>query len=320
MEDRKVRHAVAVTRILEGCPVFTRDSKVGFFPESLGGVYGEEFSEKNWGFIIREMQAQPHLERPYRMIPLNALYIPSSQAPEEEPLLVDMIRKSPKSPRDFILEEIIQPLISGWIEIYLETGILLEPHGQNVIVEMDAESGRILRFSHRDFDCEINQDILKSKGYSILDLNPRDLFTTQGDDWAPQGSHLSIIFDNSMQVALEGLAGIGAQYFGVDAESIREGCRDFLSEKFPEFLRDHFPQNGKAYNFHKEEEGVSVIEKSQPPRWRSIPQTSSFSWGNMAITGGIIASIAYMFYRRYSSQSTNIARVYTTSIQDLRKS
>ncbi|NIA02562.1 MAG: hypothetical protein GWP15_04200 [Nitrospirae bacterium] len=269
MESRKIAHAIAVTKIFENCRVFKEYLKVGFFPESLGAVFGVSGAQKDWGFILREMQSQPHLEHSYKMIPLNALYTPSTKDRAADPLLVEMIVKSTKSPKDFLIEEIIQPLITGWIKIYLETGVLLEPHGQNVIVEIDEKSGEIIRFSHRDFDCEINKDVLVENGYPLTHLNTRDLFTIEGDNWAPQGSHLSIIFDNSMQVALEKLADIGAKYFALSEESIREECRAFLDREFSSFLSVHFSRNGKAYNFKKTQTGVSIVEKKHPPRWRS---------------------------------------------------
>jgi hypothetical protein len=42
------------------------------------------------------------------------------------------------APYEYIMEEIIYPWIKGWADIYLETGIMLEPHGQNVVVEIDS--------------------------------------------------------------------------------------------------------------------------------------------------------------------------------------
>ncbi len=269
MEVRKVAHAIAITKIFESCSVFSENKKIGFFPESLGAIYGEG-STNDWGFVVREMRSKPHLEVPYTMIPLNALYTPSNRATGEPPLLVEIIQNSKSSPIEFILEEIIQPLIAGWIDIYLETGVLLEPHGQNVIVEMDPDRNKILHFSHRDFECDINGDILQSflveKGMHIEGLNPQDIFSGQGSASAPKGLQISIIFDNSMKVPLDALAELGSRYFDIEPNLIRARCHAFLKKNFPKLLRDHFPPDGSAYYFHKTSEGESIA--SRPPTWR----------------------------------------------------
>ncbi len=265
MERRQVSHAVAVTRIFEASTVF--GSGLAYFPESIGAVYGTEGRNNDWGFIIREMESRPYQQTlPHQMIPLNALYI----APDSDmlPLLARMIEQSDCNPIEFITQKVIQPLLEGWISIYLETGILLEPHGQNVIVELD-EDGAITRFAHRDFDCDINRDIVEEKGYSLEGLNQNNFFSTAGDDWAPQGAPVSIVFDNSVRVVLEALANLGQRYFEIDPNNVRENCRSFLSSHFQEFLSRHLPSNGKAYNLSRKEGGIEVIEKEHAPDWRS---------------------------------------------------
>ena len=270
MEDRKVEHAVAVTRILERSPVFEETPRAGYFPETIGIVYGNGSSRNEWGFIVREMQSKPPLSSPYKMIPLNSLYLSPVDAPEKEPILVDMIRRSKKEPKEFILDEIIKPLIDGWFNVYLKTGVLFEPHGQNVIVEIDESTGKITRFSHRDFDCDVNEDLLLKNGFTKDGLYEHNLFSTQGSKFSPQGCHLSAIFDKSFKVVLEGLADVGERYFNVPKEEIRERCKAFLYEQHPQVMKEHFPEGGKVYNLVLDEESKEIVFQESPerPTWR----------------------------------------------------
>lgn len=264
MEARKVAHAVAVTKIFENAKVFSEYPKVAFYPESIGVVYGGQDS-KDWGFIIRQMQSYPPRSESVQMTPLCSLYIGDS---ENAPILLDLIAKSGMNPREYILKELLLPILEGWAKIYLETGVLLEPHGQNVIVEIDSATQKIQRFAHRDFDCEVNQDIAQSANISLEDLNVRDLFTTDGDAETPKGSRLSIIYDNSIKVPFNAIADLATSHYGISKEDLRQECVQFLRSNFPE-LTSHFPPNGIAYQYSKDtNNNKCVIEKADPELWR----------------------------------------------------
>jgi siderophore synthetase component len=50
-----------------------------------------------------------------------------------------------RDPLEFVLENIMFPIIRHWVECFLNFGFLLEPHGQNVLFEIgkDRKTGKV---------------------------------------------------------------------------------------------------------------------------------------------------------------------------------
>lgn len=267
MEMRSVQQPVAVTRIFEQAKVFREYPKVAFFPESLGVVYGGSDHE-DWGFVVREMDSQPSTNRAKLMIPFCSLYLKDIRKDEEDPILVKLIRASKLEAKEYILEEVIFPLLTGWAKIYLETGILLEPHGQNVVVEVDPITHEIIRFVHRDFYCFVNETIVGANGFDISDMSSTNRFTTKGDEHAPHGCEMSIIFDYSFNVALEELAELAFKYFKVPKTELRQASREFMRREFPVLGHEHFPPVGSKYKYEDTPDGKKIITCSYSDGWR----------------------------------------------------
>ncbi len=264
MEMRKIIQAITVTSLFEEASIFHNYSKVAYYPESIGAVYGGN-RKKDWGFIIREMRAKPHIGYPYKMIPLCSLYVCDDN---EKTLLEELIEKSRIRPKEFILEEVLYPLLTGWIKIYMNTGVLLEPHGQNIIIEFNEGTNQILRFAHRDFDCETNIDLAHDNGLNIDLLNPKDLFTTEGSEDLPQGSRVSIIFDNSVKVPLEAIAKIANDVYKIPQKEIQSDIKTYLYDNFPIFMKKHLPPSYTAYNYKDTSKGKKVICYKNNSGWR----------------------------------------------------
>jgi hypothetical protein len=267
MEKRKVLQAVAITKMLEKSNAFKEDKTLAYFAESIGVVYGKD-KKDDWGYIVREMESSPKLDLKRSYVPLNSLYMPDKREPKQDPYLVLIINKHKKDPENFI-KEILTKLIDGWVKVYLETGILLEPHGQNVVIEFSEDEKDIIRFSHRDFDCEVNEDIAKANGFDTSELYEKNLFSNDGDKFTPKGAHLSIIYDNSFKVVLEKIANLAETKYGIKKDTLKAFIINYMKTKHSEFLK-YFPDNQKCYNWQKLPDGTKVIieKKDEKPTWR----------------------------------------------------
>jgi hypothetical protein len=96
------------------------------------------------GMIVRQFPVE-FLDGETQFLPLFALY-----GGEGEALLWDLIKRSGKSPHTYIREEIIRPFVQLWAQLAVEEGILMEPHAQNMLMEI--KNGRLTeRFAARDF-------------------------------------------------------------------------------------------------------------------------------------------------------------------------
>ena len=93
------------------------------------------------------------------------------------------------NPVSFVLENILFPVIRQWITCFLEFGFLLEPHGQNLLLELDPK-GRVTRCVHRDLSLGIDMRRRRDLGRDNSRLNAYNRMET--------GSFASIAYDKSL--------------------------------------------------------------------------------------------------------------------------
>lgn len=214
MRDEVVAQAVAVSLELEqGIHHF--DPGFGFLREVLGithknldpgGPRGE-----HWGFLVREMTPFPEQDELRYLIPGFALYGKNFFTPQNPPLVLELIKD--KDPVCIILEQIMLPVIRQWVACYLHFGFFLEPHGQNLLIETDADM-KIRRIVHRDLSLGIDMCRRKHLGLSSDHLNEYNRM----DD----ANFGSIAYDKFM----------GHHFFDFLAECV---CRHFTNVRMADF-------------------------------------------------------------------------------------
>jgi hypothetical protein len=236
----------------------------GYLPETLGVVYQDA-----WGFLVRQMTPLPLRNPTSSLVPLFALYSPDTKNPNRPPVLKEMIEKSGMLPAQFILEKLFYPLLLAWGQAFIERGILLEAHGQNTLFELDAH-GIPTRVIFRDFDTYVNREIREKRGLPIEGLE-NGLFRNEDFPTHPQGSIMSLIYDNAMRVPFDRIADFAKAEYGISKNMLQEYCRQFLHETYPE-IANYFPKGCKVYNYP---EGLLVpgskyalTETNTSPSWR----------------------------------------------------
>lgn len=241
MELRKISHAVAITKAFDNSDVFFKNPKIAYYPESLGVVYNTG-KKSDWGFLVRELQSRPYLKRDYYIVPLFSFYLAGE---DSDPYLVKLIKLSGKDPLQYILKEVLFPLFEGWIEIYYTTGFLLEPHGQNVNVEIDSKTHEIIRFSHKDFDCVFNSDYLKKLGQPLdgLNFDKKDVACYESKTKSPKGTLFSMTYDYAMKKTLDDFARFAEEYYGIKKETLCEEIIQF-QKNFEDFFFNEFYKDG----------------------------------------------------------------------------
>lgn len=259
-----VRHSIAVTRIFEKSKIFKENKNIGYFPESVGACLGSQ--KKDWGFLVRDMQPTPIREdlEKAELVPLNSLYKPDKRFPKSVPKLVKWIKKSKEDPKAFVIDRVIKPLLVNWAKIYLETGVLLEPHGQNVCVQVQNSLPR--RFVFRDFDTAVNGDLLKKAKIKVRGLDKDGVIDNERSTKA-----VSLIFDRSVKTMLDDIADLMQKHFQIKKEDLHKKVRKFLKKEVPDFF-EHLPEDGKARSY-KRIKGVEKkvwIDLLNP--WRSRPK------------------------------------------------
>lgn len=282
LEKDTIKHCVAVTQELKNLLSSGLYPKFAILPDSIGVTFN---GNGGWGYLVRESAPFPQVvdagER--TLIPMFALYGSDVLAPNEPLLITQMIDRAYKESgsnqekkefaKQFVLNEIILPLVDFFIVSYRETGILLELHGQNTLIELD-NRGLPTRIVHRDLDNAIDADLRMEKKLGMNGFYP-DQFISRVDTDKDFGSEQSIVFDKSIgRMNLDKLAEAMEIHYGIPRQELEHITQAHFGEKFPEF-RNYFPKKlDCVYNYSSEMRPDQynyydiILIKDDHARWR----------------------------------------------------
>src|SRR3989344_3997440 len=152
-----VEHSILISSEIE-CGLRRAPKSFAYLPESVGFVY------EGKGVIIREMTPRPRVKEKRFFLPLFSMYSTDLKNANLEPLFVQIVTAKKLEPLRFFLDSFIDPILKN-ISYFLDNyGVLLECHGQNVLVEFDSKFN-VKRMIHRDFQSiYIDSEIRKKKG------------------------------------------------------------------------------------------------------------------------------------------------------------
>lgn len=115
-----------------------------FLPEVVGII---PRGMERGGMIVREIPASI-LEGRTKVVPMFSLY--TRPAGSGEAMLTTMIRESGMDPQRFMREKITRPFAKQFMALGLKNGVVMEPHAQNVLIEVGPKGQPTGRFFHRD--------------------------------------------------------------------------------------------------------------------------------------------------------------------------
>ena len=210
-------------------------------------------------FLVREMQPFPHVLKQKTLLPGFALYGRNFFDPEKPPLLYELIGSN--DPVTFVVENIMLPIVGHWIDCFLNFGYMLEPHGQNVLFELDS-SGGIERIVHRDLSVGIDMRRRRQIGLSQENLNNYNRmesgeFNSITYDMF-MGSHF---FDAVIACCLE-------RYPELVPEAFRAPCRQLFTELFPDH-KEFFPETVHYFSEKRDKFNKPLYKDTgKKPGWR----------------------------------------------------
>lgn len=172
-----------------------------FLPEVIGIM---PKGMERGGMIVREIPKDVR-DGKSRLIPMFSLFVAAEGG--TPPLLVEMIKASGMDPRRFVAEKITRPFAQQFMELAIRNGVVMEPHGQNLLIELGSNGQPTGRFFHRDmggfnvnFKHRINMKRPKANTPTI---------TTRAEDYHEQyhndslASALDVYFEGGFLFAAE---------------------------------------------------------------------------------------------------------------------
>ncbi len=262
MRDEVIRQAINVSREIEERPP-AADHDFAFLREVLGVSLRNQDPDsprgENWGYLIRDMTPFPVLEGTARLIPGFALYGRDLHDPTLPPLILELL--GDEDPVDFLLGAILLPVVRHWVRCYLELGFILEPHGQNVLLET-SNGDRIRRVVHRDLSPGIDMRRRRGLGLGSSGLNDYNRME--------DGRFASIAYDKMMGGHFFDrlLEPVLAAFPRLRPDDVRGPCRDEFRRLFPDH-GEFLPRTVHYFDEERDEFGKpGFLDTGATPGWR----------------------------------------------------
>jgi hypothetical protein len=277
MRDEVVEQAIAVSeelerwleverrREIERLPGIEESGKPGFaFLREVIGITHRNLSPdsargENWGYLVRDMVPFPVVDEARDLVPGFALYGRDLFDPQLSPLILELA--DPGDAAGWTLENVLLPIVRHWVRCFQDLGFVLEPHGQNVLLEID-QNGRATRIVHRDLSVAIDMRRRRDLGLPDGGLN--------GYNRMESGAFNSIAYDRFM----------GGHFFDSllgpllqrDPASSLEDFRHPVREEFDRIFPDHeryLPRTVHYFSEARDRFGKPMYQDTGlAPHWR----------------------------------------------------
>lgn len=200
-----------------------------------------------WGTILRERFPYPASTTPSALIPAFSLFGADRRAPEDKPLLVQMIDSGGHEPRAYLLD-LVRLIVDAYWHIVHSKGLHIECHAQNCLFEMSPDL-RLQRIVLKDMD-SVEKDLPLAKFLGVeRDWRSFPYLCMSPDVWY-YPIRASYMYDFKLgQYLLAPLIECVAKAYGfeetaIDAE-IRAHVRNLHLSGLPP---DYFPSDGCWYD------------------------------------------------------------------------
>lgn len=225
-----------------------------YMPEPYGRLLQD--GENEVGYIIREI---PKRLITYYLVPGFSLFSCDRNAPDDPPILVQILKKN-KSPKKFFFEELCFRLIDIFFVCVLEEGLIPEMHSQNVVFAFNQMWG-VEKIVLRDFE-SIDKDIsIRRKLRRHINFEEYPYKCISSDDENYLKRH-SFMYDHKLgEYLLDPLVDCAADFLHMNIQDIKKDLKKYVREKYGNMLNEFFPADGCWYKYPNIEIDRSTKER-----------------------------------------------------------
>lgn len=260
-----IKHNLKVSSELQ----YIKHPKFAILPDILGISFPSKPNKRSWGYMVRSAIPLPYMTNSEKcvLVPGFALYSKYKYHPDNLPYITILIGKSKLSPLKFILQEIMFQIIEYWIYVLVNFGYLIEPHGQNILFEIENDE-IIHRLVYRDLDPVVHINTRIKLGLSNDDFKD-DITIHKPNDLRPFGSDASVVYDNGFcRLLFEPFTQVMKQYYNINPEQLQKPCREYFKKLLPNY-EEYFSKHVYQYKDVDPETHVCpVYITGQKPVWR----------------------------------------------------
>ncbi|MFN2181526.1 MAG: IucA/IucC family protein [Candidatus Promineifilaceae bacterium] len=262
MRGEVIEQAINVSRELEQ-GIDHLDEDFAFLREVIGvahiNIDPDSARGENWGYLVRDMVPFPRRQDVGNLVPGFALYGEDYFDPAAQPLLFDLVGK--RDPVAYILDNIMLPIVRHWIGCFLKFGFMLEPHGQNVLLELDDDYS-VSRIVHRDLSVGIDMRRRQEIGLPDNDLNNYNRTLDSAFQSVTYDRFMGGHFFSRLVTTCQN------RYPDISKDAFTQPCRDEFMRLLPEYAH-YFP--GTVWYFSEERDQFNkpyYVDTGAIPEWR----------------------------------------------------
>ena len=157
MQRSKVGRSVGLSRLMQDCRA-SLPSALEFFPESAG-VVPRQMPDS--GAVIRSIPEDIKAGR-VQVAPLFSLLGGSGK---HTPLLLTILQRNDIPALMFVEEMLCAAFAKLWLEMSLRHGLILESHGQDILLALSPDLVPLGRFYYRDFEgLQVDWELRRRQG------------------------------------------------------------------------------------------------------------------------------------------------------------
>jgi len=208
-------------------------------------VYAEVINptgNDEWGYVVRESYPYPHrTDEPY-VVPAFSLFGKDRKAPDDPLILDQLVDLSGIPAWEYVIHNLVQPLLEAHFSLLKTCGLQLEPHAQNILFSLD-DAYRPIEVIARDAE-SIDKDLGLIKELCLpVCFTELDYKCLRPTDYNYQIMH-SFMFDFKMgEYLLDPLVGWLAKRVGADPCDIYSEVRSIVKANLAGLPADFLPSN-----------------------------------------------------------------------------
>ena len=262
MRDEVIEQAINISNELEN-GIGLLDERFAFLREVIGvahrNLQPDTARGDNWGYLVRDMRPFPSADAERYLIPGFALYGKDFFDPGKQPLMFDLIEN--RDPLKFVLESIMFPIIQHWVACFKHFGYLLEPHGQNVLLELDRNKA-IRRIVHRDLSLAIDMRRRRDINLSSDNLNTYNRMENAAFNSITYDKFMGSHFFDRIVATLQ------EKYPDLDKYDFLQPCRNEFRRIFPDH-HQYLPETVWYFSEERDQFNKPLFKDTRkPPVWR----------------------------------------------------
>ena len=274
-----INHALAsyeITNILNNLIKKEKYDRLCFLPESSAKIILNPCEKVDAGIVVRDcQQVGKSASRIEYKIPFFSLFSTDKKMPSDKPLLIQLINLHREDPIDFILKEIIFPIIDCYFELIIDEGLEPEWHAQNLLLGLD-KNMKIQSFIMRDLESiDVDEEMrLRAGKKTPLSFYPYKHINSNQYNY--QIKH-SFMYDFKLcKYLIEPIIICICKEYNLNLHEIINNVRFFANTKIESLPADFFPQDWYSFKnvLINQERSARPYINNGPPIYRSNNQYS----------------------------------------------